>query len=79
MNNQKGSIVIVVLIILAVLYAFLFFLSYRGWGYAGYYNRHHYGPSFWYWGGPRYYTGASVRTGSYGGPSHVGGGPGAGK
>jgi len=50
-----------------------------GWGYAGYYRGTTYHPSFLYFGGPRYYTGPSVRTGSVGGSSPIGRGPSAGK
>ena len=51
----------------------------NGYGYAGY-GGYHRGPSFFYWGSPRYYgTGRSVRSGSIGGSSVRGGGPGVGK
>lgn len=57
---------------------FLFFvllsMSFRGWGYMGYYGYYH-GPSFFYWGGPRvYHGGIDHRSGSLGGPQHRGGG-----
>jgi len=79
MQNQKGSVVIGVLVILALAYAFMMFLSFRGWGYAGYTGGRAYAPSSLYFGGPQYYGSSSVRSGSAYGPSHVGGGPGAGK
>ena len=73
MKNQSGSLVIGLVVILAVFFIFLLSMSFRGCGYAGY-RGYGYGPSFFYWGGPRYYPGPSVRTGSTGGPSHRGGG-----
>ncbi|MCP4481561.1 MAG: hypothetical protein GY817_01855 [bacterium] len=69
---------LILMIFLGLLYLFLFSLSLRGWGYSGY-RGYHRGPSFFYWGGPRYYANSSARAGSIGGPSHVGGGPHAGK
>ena len=79
MLNQRGSIVFGVIVSLVVIYALLFLTSLRGCGYAGYRNGLAYRPSLFYWGGPTYYGGPSVRTGSPGGPTHVGGGPGTGK
>ncbi len=78
LRNQRGSVVIIVVAILVCIYIFGFFISRQGWGYTGYYGYHH-GPSFWYFGGPNYYRGASVRSGSVSGPSHVGGGLSGGK
>lgn len=65
-------------IALAMLYFGLFPVASNGFGYAGYGGYHH-GPSFWYWGGPRYYPGSSVRAGSLTGPGARGGGIHAGK
>ncbi|MFQ5544231.1 MAG: hypothetical protein ACE5FY_07775 [Nitrospiria bacterium] len=79
MKNQKGGVFLGVLIGLVVLYLLLFSLSFRGWGYPSYYGGYAYGPSFWYFGGPRYYGTPSVRTGSTGGRNRVGGGPRSGK
>ncbi|MFQ5598483.1 MAG: hypothetical protein ACE5GK_10585 [Nitrospiria bacterium] len=79
MRNQRGGVFLGVLIVLALVYFFLFSLSFRGWGYPAYYGGYAYGPSFWYWGGPRYYGTPSVRRGSTGGPNRMGGGPRAGK
>ena len=76
---MEGKTKVFVLIgILAVVYIFLMAFSFRGWGYPGYrgYSR---GGSFFYWGGPRYYPGTSVRGGSIGGSRALGGGPRAGK
>jgi len=79
MRRQRGSVVLGLIVILAALYFLILYFSMGGWGYAGYYRGTSYHPSFWYFGGPRYYSGPSVRTGSAGGPSHIGGGPSAGK
>lgn len=80
LNNQKGSVFLGVIIVLVLFYVFLFSLSFRGWGYPSYYGGYSYGPSFWYFGGPRYYrSGPSLRSGSTGGPDRVGRGPGRGK
>ena len=79
MSNQRGSIVIGTIIFLVIVYCLLLLASMRGCGYAGYRNGYAYRPSFFYWGGPGYYGGPSVRTGSPGGPSPVGKGPGTGK
>ena len=79
MFGQRGTIVLWLVVVLAGFYFFLFYLSIGGWGYAGYRHNTAYTPSFWYWGGPHYYAGPSVRAGSPGGPSHLGGGPRAGK
>lgn len=68
----------VVAVILMLLYMVAMPMSCRGWGYPGYYGYHRAG-SFWYMGGPSYYPGQSVRTGSAGGPGHRGGGPRGGK
>ncbi len=76
MSNR--GVVIAIILILVVFFIFLLSVSFRGWGYAGYYG-YHYGPSFWYWGGPHYYPGTSARGGSIGGPRHLGGGPHGGK
>lgn len=75
--SNKG-IIIALVIILALLFVYLYSVSARGWGYSGYYG-YRYGPSFWYWGGPRYYPAAHARGGSLGGPRHLGGGPHGGK
>lgn len=69
---------IIVIVVLVLFYSLILYASTIGWGYAGY-RGFYYGPSFWYWGGPRYYIGPSVRSGSIGGPGHRGGGPGSGK
>jgi len=79
MKNQKGGIFLVVMIVLVLLYFLLFSMSFRGWGYPSYYGGYAYGPSFWYFGGPRYYGTPSVRRGSTGGTNRVGGGPRSGK
>lgn len=79
MRSQRGSVVLGLIVILAALYFLILYFSTGGWGYAGYHGGTSYRPSFWYFGGPHYYTGTSVRTGSTGGPSHIGGGPAAGK
>lgn len=79
LKNQRGGVFLGVIIVLVLVYVFLFSLSFRGWGYPGYYGGYAYGPSFWYFGGPRYYGSPSVRSGSTGGPSRRGGGPRAGK
>ena len=79
MNNQKGITSLMLIGILAITYLFLCFISSRGWGYMGYrgYSR---GPSFWYFGGPRYYYGRNIRHGSiYRGRTYRGGGPRSGK
>lgn len=73
---NKGTIIFICVLI--CLYIFLFSLGSRGWGYAGYRGFMH-GPSFFYWGGAKYYPGYSVRHGSVGGRGVVGGGPGSGK
>lgn len=51
----------------ALLYFGLFSFASAGYGYAGYHGYHH-GPSFWYFGGPRFYPSRSLRNGSPGGP-----------
>lgn len=79
MNNQKGGVIIGVIIALVIFYFLLFSLSFRGWGYPAYFGGYAYGPSFWYFGGPRFYGTPSVRTGSTGGPNRRGGGPRFGK
>lgn len=76
--KHKLLIILGLVGVLGLLYFFILSLSWRGWGYAGY-RGYHYGPSFWYWGGPTYYPGSSTRSGSVGGPRHIGGGPGHGK
>jgi hypothetical protein len=78
MRSQRGSVVLGLIVILAVLYFLILRSSMGGWGYAGYHGGTSYRPSFWYFGGPHYYTGTSVRTGSTGGPS-TSRGPSAGK
>jgi len=79
-RNQTGGVLLGAIIVLVLVYFFLFSLSFRGWGYPSYYGGFAYGPSFWYFGGPRYYSGGpSVRSGSTGGPSRLGRGPGRGK
>ncbi len=77
-GNEKGSVTILILFVLGLIYFGALFISFRGWGYPGYY-RGYYGPSWFYWGGPSIYHSPSVRTGSVGGPSHRGGGLGGGK
>lgn len=79
MRGQRGGVVLWLIVVLAVFYFFFLFHSMRGWGYAGYYDAYATQPSFWYWGGPHYYAGPSIRAGSTGGPAHMGGGPRAGK
>lgn len=64
---------IIAIAVLALAYFFLFSLASSGYGYAGYHGYAH-GPSFWYFGGPHYYHGASVRNGSLGGPGGRGSG-----
>jgi hypothetical protein len=72
--NEKGNVVIILVIILAVIFLIGIYWSRTGWGYAGY-RGYHYGPSLWYWGGPRYYPySSSMRSGSLTGPRHTGGG-----
>ena len=73
LGNDRGFSTILLLIILAVIYIVLFSWSSRGWGYMGY-RGYRYGPSFWYWGGPSYHYGESVRTGSPGRRTYQGGG-----
>ena len=75
MKDERGSVAIIILIVfLVVIFVSLLFMSTRGWGYAGY-RGYRYGPSIWYWGGPRYYPHSrSIRGGSVGGPVHRGGG-----
>jgi hypothetical protein len=77
-NNQRGGVALFFIISLAIVFLFATFLSFRGWGYSGYYGWNS-GPSWFYWGGPKYYHSPSIRTGSVGGPSHRGGGAGGGK
>ncbi|NOY83282.1 MAG: hypothetical protein GXO96_00410 [Nitrospirae bacterium] len=80
LRNQKGGVFLGIILVLVLFYVFLFSLSFRGWGYPSYYGGYAHGPSFWYFGGPRYYSsGPSLRGGSTGGPNRVGGGPGRGK
>lgn len=78
MEKKHRITLVVLIVVLAALYFLAFAASASGWGYAGHdgYDR---GPSFFYFGSASYYPGASVRGGSTGGPSHVGGGPGGGK
>jgi len=59
-------------VFLSGFYFMMFFLSFSGWGYAGY-RGYHYGPTFWYWGGAHYYPSTSARTGSAGSGSRSGG------
>lgn len=69
----KHPIVLVGIGAIAVIYFALFAFSARGYGYPGY-NGYHAGPSFWYWGGPRYYySSPDLRDGSLGGPGRTGG------
>lgn len=78
-NNERGIVVIGLVVVLAIFFVFLLSFSFRGYGYAGYHGYHR-GPSFWYFGGPRYYPSSpSVRAGSTSGPSHMGGGVHGGK
>ena len=79
MSNQKGGVFLGVIMVLVLLYVLLTLVSFRGWGYPGYYGGYAYGPSFWYFGGPRYYGTPSVRAGSTGGPNRLAGGPQSGK
>lgn len=82
---MRGTIIL--LAILGLLYLFLFSLSTRGYGYAGYgghrddrgYYHGMHGPSFFYFGGASFYGGDSVRGGSIGGSGSSGGGPRSGK
>lgn len=71
---RKHRIPIIGVAVIAVLYLLLFSFSARGWGYPGY---HGYlaGPSFFYWGGARYYYpgSPSARAGSMGGTGRTGG------
>jgi hypothetical protein len=69
------AIVGVVGLVLALLgaYAFFWYPSYRGWGYAGY-GGYHRGPSMLYWGGVNTYHSRSVRAGSRSGPGLRSGG-----
>lgn len=60
-------------VVLGALYFGLFSYSASGYGYAGY-NGYHHGPSFWYFGGPRYYPNRSLRNASLGGPGGRGSG-----
>lgn len=78
MNRFQKGFIIAVVVVLILVFLMIYRLSAAGWGYAGYYG-YRTGPSFWYFGGPSYYTSRSVRSGSVGGPSHLGGGPGRGK
>lgn len=64
--------------VLVVLYALGFVGSCNGYGYAGH-GGYHRRASFFYWGGTHTYHDPSVRAGSVGGPSHVGGGTHGGK
>lgn len=61
----------ITLALLALVYLGLFSCSSNGYGYAGY-NGYDNGPSFWYFGGPRYYPSRSVRNQSLGGPGDRG-------
>ncbi|MFV2055164.1 MAG: hypothetical protein ACC707_01810 [Thiohalomonadales bacterium] len=72
-NRQTGAGLLFLIIGMAVLFFALMSFSLRGWGYAGY-GGFGYGPSFFYFGGPSYYSGRSVRTGSIGGPGNRSGG-----
>lgn len=58
---------------LLVIYYSLFSYSSAGYGYAGY-GGHYGAPSFWYFGGPSYYSGRSIRSGSPSGPGGRGAG-----
>ncbi len=79
---MSKSILWVIIGVLGLVYMSLFSCGRSGWGYAGY-RGYGYGPSFFYWGGPRYYPsayghsgygGSSHRSGSVSGPRHRGGG-----
>ena len=72
-KKQTGAGLLMLIIGMAVLFIALMSFSMRGWGYMGY-GGYGYGPSFMYFGGPSIYHGASVRSGSVGGPGHRGGG-----
>jgi len=61
-----------------LVYAALFFVGCRGYGYPGYGGYQSAG-SFWYFGGVTTYHDSSVRSGSRGGPSVKGGGTKGGK
>lgn len=66
-------ITIVAGVVLAVVYFSLFSYAGAGYGYPGY-GGHYAGPSIWYFGGPSYYRGASLRSGSRSGPGGRGSG-----
>lgn len=72
-QKQSGFGMIVVIAILAILFIVMLSAGARGYGYPGYGGYYH-SPSFFYWGGPSYYSGYNVRDGSVGGPGHRGGG-----
>lgn len=64
----RNPIVLGGIAVIAVIYFASFAFSARGYGYTGY-NGYHSGPSFWYWGGPRYYyPSGDLREGSLSGP-----------
>ena len=75
--NTK-NLLIISAVTLTIIYFALFSFARNGYGYVGH-GGYHRGPSFWYFGGPRIYTNRSGRSGSIGGASTRGGGPGSGK
>jgi len=62
---------LLVLAVLLVGYIGLFGFSANGYGYAGH-NGYDHGPSFWYIGGPHFYSSRSIRSQSPGGPGSRG-------
>jgi len=77
MNKTKKA-AIILSAVLGVTYLGLISKAASGYGYAGH-NGYSSGPSFFYWGGPMIYSNRSARSGSIGGSSVRGGGPGSGK
>lgn len=59
--------------LLGIIYLGMFSFASEGYGYSGY-DGYDSGPSFWYFGGPRYFPNRSVRNGSIGGPGDRGAG-----
>lgn len=64
---------LIVIGMLALVYVGLFAQAGSGYGYAGYSSFNN-SPSFWYFGGPHYYHGTSIRNGSLSGPGGRGSG-----
>ncbi len=79
MANDKGSVSLVFIVILFLFYFYILSISLRGCGYAGYRHGYSTRPSIFFGGGNYFYPGQSIRGGSIGGPSHIGGGPHGGK